>query len=286
MVSQIFFCLQQVKSPSSCLYKWWILFTPVASWRRALRWSIDPCRAVAAAFAGLAPGQMRSLWLVVLRQSGLGNVQHHGWPGSTVEGGSFSKGSVYQQPRVWASGAGQQWVDNPRPLSLSFPSHFMGTCHSPNRQSRAGFGEGLLKSRWGEAKSWDVISCKGGSQILSGVGLGRLIKPPDFRVVLARCGSWILIGRWDRKLCQRRWGEAVGMLHWGTPHLLAAIGCWPGLGRSPVSWILIGWPRRRGREVSLAGCWITIGCARSLPPSSSSRFLASWWLGRSSWRRH
>ena len=23
----------------------------------------------------------------------------------------------------------------------------------------------------------------------SGVGLGRLIKPPDFRVVLARCGS-------------------------------------------------------------------------------------------------
>ena len=69
---------------------------------------------------------------------------------------------------------------------------------------------------------------------LSGVGLGRLIKPPDFRVVLARCGSWILIGRWDGKLCQRRWCEAVGMLHWGTPHLRAVIGCWPG--RVALQW--------------------------------------------------
>ena len=147
MVSQIFFCLQEVKSPSSCLYEWWILFTPVISWKRALRRSIDPCRAVAAAFAGLAPGQTRSLWLVVLRQSSLCNVQHRGWPGSTVEGGSFGKGGVYQQPHVWASGAGQQRVDNPRPLSVSFPSLSMGTSHSPSRQSREGFGGGLLKSR-------------------------------------------------------------------------------------------------------------------------------------------
>ena len=144
MVSQVFFCLQQVKSPSSCLYQWWILFTPVASWRRALRWSIDPCRAVA---AGLARGQTRSLWLVVLRQSGLCNVQHRGWPGSAVEGGSFWKGSVYQQPRVWTNGAGQQQVDDPRLFSVSFPSLSMGTSHLPSRQYREGFGGGLLKSR-------------------------------------------------------------------------------------------------------------------------------------------
>ena len=96
---------------------------------------------------GLAPGQTRALWLVVLRQSGLGNVQHRGWPGSTVEGGSFGEGSVYQQPHVCSRGAGQQWVDNPRPLSFSFPSLSMGTSHSPSRQSREGFGGGLLKSR-------------------------------------------------------------------------------------------------------------------------------------------
>ena len=49
--------------------------------------------------------------------------------------------------RIWASGAGQQRVDNLRPLSISFPSLSMGTSHSPSRQSREGFGGGLLKSR-------------------------------------------------------------------------------------------------------------------------------------------
>ena len=92
-------------------------------------------------------GWPNALWLVVLRQPGLRNVQRRGWPGSTVEGGSFWKGSVYQQPRVWASGAGQQRVDDPRPLSISFPSLSIGTSYMPSRQSREGFGGVLLKSR-------------------------------------------------------------------------------------------------------------------------------------------
>ena len=59
----------------------------------------------------------------------------------------------------------------------------------PSRRSREGLGRGLLWSRRGDAKSRDVISSMGGSEILSGVSLGRLIKLPDFRVVLDEMSS-------------------------------------------------------------------------------------------------
>ena len=36
---------------------------------------------------------------------------------------------VYRLPRVWAGGAWQQRVHDPRPLSSSFPSLSMGTSH-------------------------------------------------------------------------------------------------------------------------------------------------------------
>ena len=118
----------------------------------------------------------------------------------------------------------------------------MGTSHSPSRKSREGFGAGLLKSRWGEAKSRDVNSWVGGSQILLGVGLGRLIKPPDFRVVPARCGSWILIGRWDGKLCQGRrvklWGCSTEVLLISGQSLAA-----------DLAWVALQWA-----EFLLAGC--------------------------------
>ena len=116
----------------SCLYQSLVynsggsLVTPVASWGRALGGSVNPCGAVPASLAGLAPVQTWSLWrqgsrLVFLCQPGVRDVQHRGWPGPSVEGSSFWQGGVDLQPRVWASGAGQQQVYNTRPLSSSFP---------------------------------------------------------------------------------------------------------------------------------------------------------------------
>ena len=45
-------------------------------------------------------------------------------------------------------------------------------------------------------KCLEVISLTVGSRILSGVNLGQLINPPDFRVVLAKRAISILIGCW------------------------------------------------------------------------------------------
>ena len=114
-------------SPFSCLYQSHVyssgrsLFTPVASWGRALGWSVDPREAITASLAGLVPVQAWSLWLVFLRQPGFCDVQHRGWPGPSIEGSSFWQGGVYLQLRVWASGARQQRVYDTRPLSFSFP---------------------------------------------------------------------------------------------------------------------------------------------------------------------
>ena len=105
------------------------LFTPVASWGRALGWSVDPRRAIVASLAGLAPEQAWSLGLVFLRQPGFCDVQHRGWPGPSIEGSSFWQGGIYLQPRVWVSGAGQQRVDDPRPLSFSIPCLSIRTSH-------------------------------------------------------------------------------------------------------------------------------------------------------------
>ena len=121
------------------------LFTPAASRWRALRWPVQSCRAVVAAFTWLASGQR---WLAVLLQGSLSNFQYRRWPGSTVEGSRLRQRGVYCQPRVWAGSAGQQPVYDPRPLFYSFPSLSIGTSHqTPRRQSREGFGGGLLKSR-------------------------------------------------------------------------------------------------------------------------------------------
>ena len=102
------------------------------------------------AFAGLAPAWSLCLGILSFQL----DVQYRGWSGSSLEGGSFWQGGFYLQPRVRAGGAGQQRVHNPRPLSISFPSLSMWTSQlGPRRQSREGFGGGLLKSRLGEAKS-------------------------------------------------------------------------------------------------------------------------------------
>ena len=65
------------------------LFTPVASWGRALGRSVNPRGAIATSLAGLAPVQVRSLWLEFLHQPDLYDVQHRGWPGPSIEGSSF-----------------------------------------------------------------------------------------------------------------------------------------------------------------------------------------------------
>ena len=236
-----------------------------------------PRRAVVAAFAWLASGQRRSLWLVVLRQSDFHNVQHCGWPGSTVEGGSFWQGSVYQQPRVWVSGAGQQWVDDPRPLSFSIPRLSIGISHwMPSRRSREGLGRGLLWSRWGEAKSRDVISSMGGSQILSGVIPDRFIYPPDFRVVQARSAFCILIGSQVGGLWVLWAQEGLRMLHWGTPHRLADSRLIPRNRRTYIG----RWPRPGHWAGSQAG-QILIGWGCGLSPSPQ----ASWKPWMNFWRR-
>ena len=73
--------------------------------------------------------QAWSLWMVFLHQPVFCDVQHRGWPDPSIEGSSFWQGGVYLQPRVWAGGAGQQRVEDPRPLSFSFPCLSIGISH-------------------------------------------------------------------------------------------------------------------------------------------------------------
>ena len=107
----------------SCLYQSLVyssggsLFTPVASWGRALGRSVNPRGAIPVSLAGLAPVQAQSSWLqgsrlVFVRQPGFCNVQHRGWPGPSVDYSCFWQGGVDLQPHVWASGVGQQRVHN------------------------------------------------------------------------------------------------------------------------------------------------------------------------------
>ena len=162
----------------------------------------------------------------------------------------------------------------------------------PRRRSRERLGRGLLKSRWGEAESGEVISLTVGSRILSGVIPGRFIYPPDFRVVQAKRAIWISIGCWNGMLWQRRGGEALGVLLQSTPgsrlDSWKVIGCWPRPGRfagSPAGRISIEWQRRWGHEVSLAGRWIFIGCCRCSPLPSPTCPQASGKPRMSFWRR-
>ena len=226
---------------------WWVLLRPV-----------KPAGAVPRPFAGLTPGRVWSTgwWVtrhsILLLRHGLWYLDYCRRAVTAVQHSSFREGSIDLQASVWAGSAGQQRVHDSRPLSDSFPSLSTGTSHLPRRQSREGFGGGLLKSGWGEAKSRDVISWEGGSQILSGVRLGRLIKPPDFRVVPAITASRILIGWWDGMLCHWRGGKAWGMLHWGTVDsrrlCWKLVGPWPRPGLLPASRIIIWWAGSRGQR--------------------------------------
>ena len=276
------FCLYQV---TFFVYSRGCLVTPATSRRRALWWPVNARWVVVTAFVWLAS---RLGWQLVLFLSRLFQIQDCGRPGLTTKGSRLGqRDDVYQELGVWACGAGQQRIHDPRPPSISSPSLSIGTSHfGPRRQSREGFGVGLLRSRWGEAKYWVVSSWLGGSQILSGVSWGRLIKPQIFRVVLARSAFFILIGCWDGRLWQRRGGEAERMLHWGTLHLRPSIGLWPGPCSSPVSRITIGCWVSLGHDVSGARHWALIGWARSLSSPPSPWLLASSELRFSSWRRH
>ena len=128
------------------------LVTPVASWWGALLGPIDPSGAIPASLAGRARA-----WSAWLRGSGLGfsfclavvrDIQHREWARSPVQSGCFRKGGVYLQPRVRASGAGQQRVQQAWPLLSSLPCLSIETSQLlPRRQSREGFGRGLLESR-------------------------------------------------------------------------------------------------------------------------------------------
>ena len=131
----------------------------------------------------------------------------------------------------------------------------------PSRRSREGLGRGLLWSKWGEAKFWDVISCKGGSQILSEVSLGRLIYPR--------------ISGWSRRDRRSAFSLALKLGNCECCGRKKVWGCATGV-------LLIGWLIPRNQRISIGhwprpGCWagsqvgrILIGWCCGLPPSSST----------------
>ena len=118
----------------------------MTSRRRALGWPVNARRAVATAFAWLAS---RLGWRLVLFLPRLLQIQDCGQPGLTSKGSRLGQRSgVDHELGVWACGAGQQRIHDPRPPSKSSPNLSIGTSHfGPRRQSREGFGVGLLRSR-------------------------------------------------------------------------------------------------------------------------------------------
>ena len=88
-------------------------------------------------------------WRPVLLLGSLSNIQDCGWPALTTKGSRLGqRGGVDRQLRIWACGTGQQRIHDPWPFSISFPSLSIWTSQfGPRRQSREGFGGGLLKSR-------------------------------------------------------------------------------------------------------------------------------------------
>ena len=137
------FCLYQV---TFFVYSRGCLVTPATSRRRALGWPVNARRAVATAFVWLAS---RLGWRLVLFLPRLLQIQDCGRPGLTSKGSRLGqRRGVDQELGVWACGAGQQRIHDPRPPSISFPSLSIGTSQiGPRRQSREGFGVGLLRSR-------------------------------------------------------------------------------------------------------------------------------------------
>ena len=146
--SEVISCLYQ----SLFIYTRRSLVTPVASWWGALLGPIDPSGAIPASLAGRARA-----WSAWLRGSGLGfsfclagvcDIQHHGWARSPVLSSCFRKGGVYLQPRVRASDAGQQRVQQAWHLLSTLPCLSIGTSQMlSRRRSREGFVRGLLESR-------------------------------------------------------------------------------------------------------------------------------------------
>ena len=122
------------------------LVTPATSRRRALGWSVDPRRAMVTAFVWL-PFQLG--WRLVLLLLDLFQIQDCGRPGLLSKSSRFGqRGGVNRKLSVWACGAGQQRIHDPRPPSKGSPSLSIGTSHfEPRGQSREWFGVGLLRSR-------------------------------------------------------------------------------------------------------------------------------------------
>ena len=88
-------------------------------------------------------------WWLVLLLIDLFQIQDCGQTGLSSKSSRFGqRGGVNHELSVWACGAGQQRVHDPRPLSKGSPSLSIGTSHfEPRGQSREGFGVGLLRSR-------------------------------------------------------------------------------------------------------------------------------------------
>ena len=88
-------------------------------------------------------------WRLVLLLLDLFQIQECGRPGLSSQSSRFGQlGGVNCELSVWACGAGQQWVHDPRPPFKGSPSLSIRTSHfEPRGQSKEGFGVGLLRSR-------------------------------------------------------------------------------------------------------------------------------------------
>ena len=116
--------------------------------RRALGRPEHSRRAIATALAGGLPGSAspgRWRWL---RLAGGPNIYNSGRQGLASNSSNFGQSGFYSDSGVWALGARQQRVDNPRPLSQSSASLSCRTSHiGPSRPSREGFGRGVQVRR-------------------------------------------------------------------------------------------------------------------------------------------
>ena len=252
--------------------------------RRALGRPEHSRRAIATALAWGLPGSASPGWWCWLRLAGGPNIYNSGRQGLASNSSSFGQSGFYGDAGVWALGARQQLVDNPRPLSQSSPSLSCRTSHiGPSRPSREGFGRGVQVRRWGEAWSWVVHSIRFSCQILPEVWKCRLIKPWKFTALQPKRKRWIPIGRWNGRLCGMRRVDALTLVHRGTLHLGGVTVLWLMLGRSLEYRILIGPALIRGHRGGWAGCWIFIGWAASLSPPPSPAFSGERQGERNSW---
>ena len=131
-----------------------ISITPVSMGRRLFGRPEHSCRAIATALAGGLPRSASPCRWVWLRLAGGPNINNRGRQGLMSNSGCICQGGVYGDAGVWALGARQQRIYNPRPLSQSSPSLSCRTSHiGPSRPSREGFGVRVQVRGSGEARS-------------------------------------------------------------------------------------------------------------------------------------